>query len=79
MSSLNHTIRSEILIRENQEEIMRHLYPGFYALVAPRSARKKRRCLKCSKVFVSAHKGNRCCAECVDSNKRTSVMGQEIA
>ena len=31
--------------------------------------RKKRRCLRCSKDFVSEHNGNRICAECTILNK----------
>lgn len=36
----------------------------FYSLVKPRTPRKKRACLRCSKVFLSDHYGNRICAQC---------------
>jgi len=34
--------------------------------------RKKRRCLRCSKDFVSDHKGNRICPKCTVLNKMGS-------
>jgi ribosomal protein S27AE len=36
----------------------------FYSLVKPRTPRKKRGCLRCQKVFLSDHYGNRICAQC---------------
>ena len=36
----------------------------FYSLVKPRTPRKKRGCLRCHKVFLSDHYGNRICAQC---------------
>jgi len=36
----------------------------FYSLIKPKTPRKKRGCLRCSKVFLSDHYGNRVCAQC---------------
>jgi ribosomal protein S27AE len=36
----------------------------FYSLVKPKTPRKKRGCLRCAKVFLSDHYGNRVCAQC---------------
>lgn len=36
----------------------------FYSLVKPKTPRKERACLRCAKVFLSDHYGNRVCAQC---------------
>jgi ribosomal protein S27AE len=45
----------------------------FYSLVKPSTAKKKRRCLKCSVVFLSANYGNRVCGSCAAQNNRASM------
>ena len=41
----------------------------------PLPGRKKRHCLKCRKLFISAHVGNRRCAECVARDTFVGVRG----
>jgi ribosomal protein S27AE len=45
----------------------------FYSLVKRTTAKKKRGCLKCGVVFLSANYGNRVCGSCAAQNNRASV------
>lgn len=45
----------------------------FYSLVKPVTAKKKRACLKCGVVFLSANYGNRVCGSCAAQNSRASL------
>lgn len=45
----------------------------FYSLVKPSAVKKKRRCLKCATVFLSAHYGNRTCGSCAAQNTRAAL------
>lgn len=38
---------------------------------------KTRRCLRCRKDFLSAHRGNRICADCTQANARAAAGIQE--
>lgn len=45
----------------------------FYTLVKPSTPKKKRNCLKCGVLFLSAHYGNRVCGSCAAQNSRASL------
>lgn len=45
----------------------------FYSLVRPVTEKKKKACLKCGVVFLSANYGNRVCGSCAAQNNRASV------
>ena len=45
----------------------------FYSLVRPSTPKKKRQCLKCGVVFLSANYGNRVCGSCAAQNNRAAV------
>lgn len=44
----------------------------FYSLVRPSTPKKKRSCLKCGIVFLSANFGNRTCGSCAAQNSRAA-------
>jgi ribosomal protein S27AE len=48
----------------------------FYTLVRPTNPKKKRRCLKCSTVFLSANYGNRVCGSCAAQNSRAAFRAE---
>jgi hypothetical protein len=45
----------------------------FYSLVKRTTDKKKRSCLKCKVVFLSANYGNRVCGSCAAQNNRASM------
>ena len=49
----------------------------FFSLVRPTNSKKKRGCLKCGIVFLSAHYGNRVCGSCAAQNNRASIRSSE--
>ncbi|MBF0198004.1 MAG: hypothetical protein HQL32_09845 [Planctomycetes bacterium] len=59
----------EELIEENEY---------FYSLVKKANPKKKRRCLKCGIVFLSAHYGNRTCGSCAAQNSKAPNRAQQV-
>jgi hypothetical protein len=50
----------------------------FYNLVRPGTPKKKRQCLKCRTVFLSANYGNRVCGSCAAQNTRAAVRANSV-
>mgnify|MGYP006430152487 FL=1 len=49
----------------------------FYSLVKPTTVKKKRMCLKCGVVFLSANYGNRVCGSCAAQNNRAAIRASQ--
>jgi ribosomal protein S27AE len=50
----------------------------FFSLIQPNTEKKKRGCLKCGVVFLSANYGNRVCGSCAAQNNRASIRAGEF-
>jgi ribosomal protein S27AE len=60
-------------VAKSKAQILNETDSYFYSLVKPTTAKKKRQCLKCGVVFLSANYGNRVCGSCAAQNNRASL------
>lgn len=49
----------------------------FFSLIKTPNPKKKRSCLKCGTIFLSASYGNRTCGSCAAQNSRASIRAGE--
>ena len=52
-------------------------FDSFFALIHGPSPRKKRACLRCGTVFLSAGHGNRFCGSCSSRNANAATLAAE--
>lgn len=51
-------------------------YDYFYSLMNTLHGRRKRKCLRCSKSFISSNSGNRICGTCAIVNERVKYLAE---